>query len=90
MITDVAIRYDGKTYALPSPARHADVRQLIFKERGGIAGPHTDGFLVGNRANPESKMFLNRGAAYFYAQITGQIKAGVIVKSGKLYSEDLW
>lgn len=93
MITDVAIQWNGSTYSMAAPARHADLIREIIKKTGGINGPHTEGFLMtpdGRSEESETKMFLDRRAAYLYAQTKGQILPNANVKNNTLYSEDLW
>lgn len=87
-ITHVAIKYDGKVYALPKPNRHHDVIRMIAAENGiGIQGPDVQGFLDYNG------LFMNRSGAYIRALKNGQLnrRSGPGAYNGQdLYSEDLW
>lgn len=85
-ITHVAIKFDGKVYALPAPARHHDVIREIAKRNGiGVHGPDVQGFL------DDAETFLNRREAFVLAQKNGQLKRGSDGYQGdQLFSEDLW
>lgn len=85
-ITHVAIKYDGKVYSLPAPARHHDVIRMIAQENGvGVNGPDVQGFL------DEAGNFLHRRMAFVIAQQTGQLNRGPDGYQGdQLFSEDLW
>jgi hypothetical protein len=81
LITHVAIKYDGKIWALPKPNRHHHIVRMI----GGTNGPDTQGFL------DDKEVFLNRREAYELAIRTGQIARCEGGYTGnELFSEDLW
>ena len=86
-ITHVAIRFEGKTYSLPKPARHHDVIQAIVKETGvDSVNAHQDdqGFLdsLGH--------YLDRHRALMIALIAEQVIDETKVRCRMLTSEDLW
>ena len=76
-ITHVAIQYEGKTY---KPNRHHHVIRMI----GGIQGPDIQGFLDSNGK------FLTREEAVIVALESGQISSDHVIRSGELFSEDIW
>lgn len=88
MITHVAVKFDGITYALPKPNRHHHVLRMLFEQLGhGINGPHSEGFL------DETGHYMNRRNAFDHATRNGQVlprtKPGCY-QGDELFSEDLW
>lgn len=86
-LTHVAIRFRGKTYALPAPNRHHHVIAFIVRETGVDhvdARDEDQGFL------DESGTYLNRKQALVSADLLGQLKPGTVVRCGQLFSEDVW
>ena len=85
-LTHVAIRFNGKTYALPKPNRHHDVIRLIVEETGATcvdARGDDQGFLDSSGA------YLQRKPALIRARATGQM-VNDIEWPGGLYSENVW
>ena len=80
IITHVAIQYEGNTYSLPKPNRHHHVIRMI----GSIEGPDIQGFLDSNGK------FLTREEAVIVALESGQISSDHVIRSGELFSEDIW
>lgn len=84
-IVSVAIRFDGKVWSLPSPARHHDVIRLIAESNGiGINGPDVQGFI-----SSDGK-FVGREKALKIALAVNQVLNINDVRAGQLFSEDLW
>lgn len=87
MITRVAIRFQGKIYSLPSPYRHHHIIPLIA-EKTGVEFVDVDyddeGFL------DESGKYYNREQALAHALLNNQVKDPSKVRSGMLFSEDVW
>lgn len=87
MITHVAIRYKGKIYSLPKPARHYHVIALIHKETGDQSiDAHGDdqGFL------DEHGTYYRRTQALHHALLHDQLKPDAIIRANQLFSEDVW
>jgi hypothetical protein len=86
-ITHVAIRFQGKTYSLPTPPnRHHHVVRLIVQETGAdcVDVPEDDqGFLDAGGA------YLRRRQALVNARMHGQLKPDAVPRAGRLFSEDL-
>jgi hypothetical protein len=85
-ITHVAVVYNGTTYSLPPPNRHAQVLWLI-NETNEHNYPNEEGFL-----DSEGK-FLNRKEAMKIAVASGQLRrreGAQYYQGPDLYSEDLW
>lgn len=89
MITHVAIRFAGKVWSLPAPARHHDVIRLIVAETGikhVDAREDDQGFLVDG-----GEEFWRRKPALRHAIECNQLKHNAMgPKLGKLFSEDVW
>jgi hypothetical protein len=86
-LTHVAIRFLGKVYSLPAPARHHDVIRLICQEANvAHVDAHDDdqGFL------DEKGTYLTRKQALVSADLLGQLKPGTVVRCSQLFSEDVW
>lgn len=86
-ITHVAIRYRGTTYSLPPPNRHHNVIRLIAETLGikyVDARDDDQGFL------DENGQYLRRKPALRVASANNQLREGVPVIGGRLYSENLW
>lgn len=86
-ITHVAIYFDGVTWSLPAPYRHAHVIHHIRLVTGhGLYGPSTQGFL------DQAGHFLNRREAFIRAHQMGQVitRRPEGYQGDSLYSEDLW
>ena len=82
MIVAAAIRYEGKTFALPAPARHGDI---LNKWRLKTSTVGKFGFIDSEHG------FVDRRDAWMIAEREGQI----LVKDhpqqkGVLFSEDVW
>lgn len=86
-ITHVAIKFEGNVYSLPAPNRHHDVIlhiiQVLKIETVNSYGEN-QGFL------DENGQYLNRRQALYSAQVNNQLKPGVQIKAGQLFSEDIW
>lgn len=86
-ITHVAIRFQGKVYALPAPNRHHHVIAHICQEAGvSFVDSHGEdqGFL------DESGRYLTRKQALISAQVNGQMREDRPVWHNELYSENVW
>ncbi len=84
MITQVAIRYQGKVYSLPAPNRHHHILRMIFEETGEPMEENEQGFL------DEEGNFLNRIEALAHALAHNQVLDPDNIRAGRLFSEDLW
>lgn len=85
MILGVAIEYDGVVHTLPAPNRHHHVIREIAKMNGvGIRGPDRQGFYTA------TDKFLTRPQALAVALACGQVANPKNIRSGELFSEDLW
>jgi hypothetical protein len=85
MITHVAIRYDGKVFAMPKPHRHHDVIRLIVRETGAKTVDGEQGFLA------DGTTFLRRKPALTHAIECGQVeRAAPTAPHAGLFSEDVW
>lgn len=87
MITHVAIRFRGRTWALPAPNRHHDVRNMIVAKTGAesVDVPlYDEGFL------DEHGNYYGRRAALIHAQWNNQVKDEKKVRANMLTSEDVW
>jgi hypothetical protein len=86
MLTHVAIRFQGKVWALPAPNRHHHVIRHIVEQ---TEVDHVD-------AREDDQGFLDengtyrRSAALFHALKHGQVKDPKQDRCGMLFSEDLW
>ena len=84
-ITHVAIRFQGAVYSLPSPNRHHHVISHIVATTGvSHVDDDEQGFL------DETGRFLNRNQALHAALLNNQICNPDRVRSGMLFSEDVW
>lgn len=82
-ITQVAIRYEGAVYSLPSPNRHHHILLRLAQrnlDRWPISGQQ--GFVT------STGRFVNRNEAFMIAEKAGQLIRRH--KEGELFSEDLW
>jgi hypothetical protein len=88
LITHVAIRWGGATFALPAPARHHDVIRVIVEQTGATtvdAREDDQGFLI------DGEQYARRKTALRHAQACGQLKPDALgPRLGKLFSEDVW
>lgn len=90
MITKVAIKFEGKVFALERPNRHHNVLRMIYElygRRGDSGGPGAQGFV------DEKGNFLTRQEAWKVAEANNQIVnrcGGDTSNGGTLYSENLW
>lgn len=85
MITHVAIIFQDKTWALPTPPnRHFHVIRLINRQTGLPVDHDTQGFL------DDQGNFLDRKAAMIHARACNQLRDPVHCQSDTLFSEDLW
>jgi len=85
MITHVAIIFQGRTWALPTPPnRHHHVISLIFQTTGLPVDDDIQGFMThdGN--------FLDRKAALVHAKACNQLRDPDNHHGDQLFSEDLW
>jgi hypothetical protein len=82
-LTHVAIRFQGKVYALPAPHRHHHVIREILIQNPDVCTVDNDeqGFL------DEGGRFLTRKQALVSAELFGQLRCE---PRGVLTSEDLW
>ena len=87
MITAVAIRFRGKVWSLPAPARHHHVIELIVKETGvdHVQAPEDDQGFLDDRG-----IYYRRRPALAHALRCEQVKDPSKVLHGKLFSEDVW
>lgn len=87
-ITHVAIRFQGKIWSLPKPLRHSDVIRMIIATDSSIttvnAYEDDQGFLDADG------LYLNRRQALYNAQKNNQLKPGIMIRAGRLFSEDIW
>lgn len=87
-ITHVAIRFQGRVWSLPKPARHSDVISLIHTVDPTVttvnAYEDDQGFL------DSDGRYLNRRQALYNAQKNNQLKPGITIRAGRLFSEDVW
>jgi hypothetical protein len=87
MITHVAIRFRGRTWALPAPNRHRHVRSMIMAKTGAEAvdvPPYDEGFL------DEHGNYYGRRQALVHALNWNQVKDESKVRADMLTSEDVW
>lgn len=82
-ITHVAVLFGGIMYSLPAPNRHHHVLHVIYKENNKT-WPNVQGFL------DNKGKFLVRRYALRVALVASQVIDINNVRSGRLYSEDLW
>jgi hypothetical protein len=85
-ICGVAISHQEKIWTLPAPNRHSDVIVLIINELGrGVSSRSTQGFYDNHG------VFLNRVDALAVAISANQLICRIEdIRSGQLFSEDLW
>lgn len=97
MIVCAAIKTAGKVWALPRPARHHNVLELIARETGEPVRHEEQGFLACSMCYaprlPDGEhathgLFLRRAQAEHHASVCGQLKEPLI--GSILTSEDLW
>lgn len=81
-IVAAAIQRDGLCYALPAPARHADILRAIHVVTGEAPVQGIEGFMTSRG------QFLDRKAAARLCLANGQLPA--VMSPPELYSEDLW
>lgn len=90
MIVAAAVRYHGKNYALPAPARHGEVFNKwhveVFSKAKNFASEHIQGFIDSEHG------FVDRRDAWTIAKREGQILQDVKHNQleGLLMSEDVW
>ena len=88
MITHVAIRFHGRLYSLPKPARHHDVIRHIVQTEGVKSvdvSEDDQGFLI------DGEQYARRKPALRHAIECNQLKPNTLgPKLGKLFSEDVW
>lgn len=82
-IVAAAIMQAGRLYALPAPARHADIISTIYAETGRpVTGDQ--GFVT------DAGRFVGRKQAWRIANAAGQEIAPIACAQGILFSEHLW
>lgn len=99
MIVAAAIKTaDGRVWALPRPARHADIFAHISTETRRAVRGEEKGFLACSMCVDRSPacteqphgLFLRRGIAEFHAREVGQLDPNKPLVTGVLSTEDLW
>lgn len=84
-IEAAAIRFEGKTWSLPKPARHIDV--FLHMRANGIDGTYGNdkqGFIT------STGRFVSRSRAMLIATKAEQILKHPTFQPTKLFSEDVW
>lgn len=84
MIVAAAVKFEGKVYALPAPARHHDVLWHINEGREKKCMFGDQGFI------DHELGFLARPQALYRAKDEGQLPRDFKDRAGELFSEDLW
>lgn len=81
MIDRAAIRFAGKLYEAPRPARHSDLLKSVIKATRMFPAAAEFGFLTSDGR------FVDRVKAATIALASGQLPSGPV---GKLTTEHLW
>ncbi|MFA6046456.1 MAG: hypothetical protein WC718_15835 [Phycisphaerales bacterium] len=81
-IERAAIRWGGRVWSLPRPARHHDVIALIHRATGAMGIDDVQGFVT------STGRFVDRKDGAEIALASGQVEA--LRWPPNLFSEDLW
>lgn len=87
LITHVAIRFQGKVWALPKPNRHHHVIAFIVEQTGV---DHVNSMGEDQGFVDANGQYLTRRQALVRASFTEQILDRSQLRGDRLYSEDLW
>ena len=84
MIVGVAIKYDGKVWAMGRPHRHHHIIYWIYLETDKSLGENIQGFLDHNGH------FLTRVEALIVARECNQLREDRPIWGDEAYSENFW
>lgn len=81
-----AIRFDGKAYGIPAPARHSHILERMIKQYPDLPADFGEdqGFIT------DAGAFVGRAEAWWLAAAAEQIPRTVLAEPRELFSEDLW